>query len=248
MRGSRRGIVAYDVVVEHAADGVALLLGPFEQTIAAEETLFFAGNGGEEKRGSVRAFAAGGGFAEEAGGLHTDGNAGGIIVGTGSVCLGVHYIRRARIVMAGDDEERFGEFRVGARENGVDAFQRERLAGRALTGGIEFVDDDLELAAGGFGDFVEAGDDVIAAAADAALGVSPGGEGEAGAAGDELIDEGAHGFFVDAFAGYGTCGTRREFRMRAPLLGLRWIGWGGLLSERRGKNDAEANTCDENAA
>ena len=49
-----------------------------------EETLFFAGNGGEEKRGSVRAFASGGGFAEEAGGLHTDGNAGGIIVGTGS--------------------------------------------------------------------------------------------------------------------------------------------------------------------
>src|SRR5258705_71527 len=58
MRGSRRGIVADDVVIEHAADGVALLLGPFEQTIAAGEALLFAGNCGEEKRGAVCGCAA----------------------------------------------------------------------------------------------------------------------------------------------------------------------------------------------
>src|SRR6266404_5213415 len=115
--------------------------------------------------------------------------------------------------MAGDDEERFGQLGVGAGEDGVDAFQRKRLAGSAFTGGVKFVDYHLQLAAGGFGDFVEAGDDVIAAAADAAFGIGPGGEGEAGAAGDELVDEGAHGFYVDAFAGYGAGGTRQEFRM-----------------------------------
>src|SRR5712671_734045 len=229
MRGSRRGIVAHDVVVEHAADGVALLLGPIEQTIAAEEALLFAGNGGEEKRGAVCGCAARGGFAEEARGFDAYGDAGGIVVGAGSVGFGVHHVGWARIVVTGDNEERFREFGVGAGENGVDAFQRERLAGRALTGGIEFVDYHLQLAAGGFGDFVEAGDDVSAAAANAALGIGPGGEGEAGAAGDELVDEGAHGFFVYAFAGYGTRGTRQEFRVRAPLLGLRWIGLGGLL-------------------
>src|SRR5713226_3904479 len=104
MRCSRRGIVAYDVVIEHAADGVALLLGPFEQTIAAEESLLFAGNGGEEECGAVSAFAVGGSFAEEAGGFDAYGNAGGIIVRAGSVGFGVHHVRWARIVMAGDDE------------------------------------------------------------------------------------------------------------------------------------------------
>src|SRR5882672_4024812 len=106
MGGSWRGIVADDVIVEHAADGVALLLGPIEQTIAAEEALFFAGNCGEEKRGAVSGFAVCGGFAEEAGGLHAYGNTRGIVVGAGSVGLGVHHVGRARIVVAGDDEER----------------------------------------------------------------------------------------------------------------------------------------------
>src|SRR5258706_240589 len=107
MRGSGRGIVAYDVVVEHAADGVALLLGPIEQTIATEQALLFAGNGGEEKRGAVCGCPARGGFAEQAGGLDAYGNAGGIVVGSGSVGFGVHYVGWARIVVAGDDEERF---------------------------------------------------------------------------------------------------------------------------------------------
>src|SRR5712671_6807559 len=114
MRGSRRGIVAHDVVVEHAADGVALLLGPIEQTIAAEEALLFAGNGGEEKRGAVCGCAARGGFAEEAGGFHAYGNAGSIVVGSGSVGFGVRYVRWTRIVVTGHDEECFCELGIGA--------------------------------------------------------------------------------------------------------------------------------------
>src|SRR6267154_4670459 len=117
MRGARRGIVAYDVVVEHAADGVALLLGPIEQTIAAEEALLFAGNCGEEKRGAVSAFAAGGGFAEEAGGFNAHGNAGGIVVCAGGVGFGVHHVGWAGIVVTGDDEERFRQLGVGAGED-----------------------------------------------------------------------------------------------------------------------------------
>ncbi len=74
MRGSGRGIGAYDVVIEHPADGVALLLGPIEQMIASEQALFFAGNGGEEERGAVCAFAACSGSADETGGFHADGN------------------------------------------------------------------------------------------------------------------------------------------------------------------------------
>src|SRR5882672_10176526 len=128
MGGSWRGIVADDVIVEHAADGVALLLGPFEQTIAAEEALFFAGNCGEEKRGSVCGCAARDGFGEQARGFDAYGDAGGIVVGAGSVGFGVHHVGWTRIVMAGDDEERFRQFGVGAGENGVDAFQRKWLA------------------------------------------------------------------------------------------------------------------------
>src|SRR6266853_4408476 len=131
--------------------------------------------------------------------------------------------------MAGDDEERFRQLGVGAGENGVDAFQRERLAGRALAGRVKFVDYDLQLAAGGFGDFVEAGDDVISAAADAAVGVGPGGEGEARAAGDELVEEGAHGFFVDALARYGGGWARQRLGMRLRLLRLGGVALCGLL-------------------
>src|SRR5882762_6174123 len=232
MRGARRGIVAYDVVVEHAANGVALLLGPFEQTIAAEEALLFAGNCGEEKRGAVCGCAARDGFGEQARGFDAYGDAGGIVVCAGSVGFGVHHVGWTRIVVAGDDEECFCELGVGAGEDGVDAFQRERLAGSALTGGIEFVDDDLELAAGCFGDFVEAGDDVITGAADAAFGIGPGRKGETGAAGDELVDESAHGFYVNALARYGGGWARQQLGMRLNLLWFGRIAGGALLRER----------------
>src|SRR6266852_6214840 len=144
----------------------------------------------------------------------------------GSVGICVHHVGWAGVVVARDDEERFCELGVGAGKDGVDAFQRERFAGSALGGGIEFVDYDLQLAAGGFGYFIEAGDDVIAAAAYAALGVGPGGEGETGAAGDELVDQGAHGFIVDTLACYGAGWTWQQFRVRVGLLRLGRIALG----------------------
>src|SRR5258706_9218238 len=74
VRSSRRRIGADNIVIEHPTDGVALLLGPIEQMIASEQALSFAGNGGEEERGAVCAFAACSGSADETGGFHADGN------------------------------------------------------------------------------------------------------------------------------------------------------------------------------
>src|SRR6266481_6818078 len=212
MRRSRGGIIAHDVVIEHAADGVTLLLGPFEQAIAAEQALFFAWNGGEEKRGAVSTFAVRGGFAEQTRGLYADRNAGSIIIRAGSVGLRVHDIGWPRVVVARDNEERFRELWVGAGKNGVNAFEMKRLAGGALGSGIEFVDHDLQLAAGILGDFIEARNDVVAATADSPLGIGPGRKRQTSPAGDELLDERAHRFFVDALPCDGRCAARLPAR------------------------------------
>ena len=44
MRRARRGIGADDVVIEHSADRVALLLHPLQHALGAEQALFFARN------------------------------------------------------------------------------------------------------------------------------------------------------------------------------------------------------------
>src|SRR4029077_261247 len=99
--------------------------------------------------------------------------------------------------MARDDEARFRELWIGTGKNRVNAFQMKRLAGSSLGRGIEFVDHDLQLAAGILCDLIQARNDVIAAATNAALRVGPGRKRQPSAAGDELVDEGAHRFFVD---------------------------------------------------
>src|SRR6266446_7291463 len=248
MRRSRGGIIAHDVVIEHAADGVTLLLGPFEQAIAAEQALFFAWNGGEEKRGAVSTFAVRGGFAEQTRGLYADRNAGSIIIRAGSVGLRVHDIGWPRVVVARDNEERFRELWVGAGKNGVNAFEMKRLAGSSLGSGIEFVDHDLQLAAGILGDFIQARSDVVAAATDAALRVGPGRKRQPSPTGNQLVDQGAHRFFVDALSCDGCAWAQQHLRMRLPLLRLRWITRGGLLREGRRDGDPETNTCEEATA
>src|SRR6266478_4390218 len=117
----------------------------------------------------------------------------------------------------------------------------KRLAGSSLGSGIEFVDDDLQLAAGILGDFIEARNNVVAATADTALGVSPGRKRESSPAGNELLDEGAHGFFVDALPCDGRGRARQQLRMRLPLLGLCRIVQ-GLLREGRRDGDPETST------
>src|SRR4029077_17373804 len=102
------------------------------QAIAAEQALLFPWNGGKKKRGAVSAFAARGGFAEQARRLHADGNTGRIIVRSGSVRFRAHDVGRARVVMARDNEERFRELWIGAGKNGVNAFEGNRLACSSL--------------------------------------------------------------------------------------------------------------------
>src|SRR6201995_2658476 len=50
MRRAWAQIVADDVVVEHPADGITLLLQPLDHVRRAEESLLFAGNGCEDQR------------------------------------------------------------------------------------------------------------------------------------------------------------------------------------------------------
>ncbi len=81
--------------------------------------------------------------------------------------------RRNRIEMSRHDEYGLRHLFVGAGQDRVDVLHRRRLAESALAGRIEFIDDDLQLAAGGFVDFVQARDDFVAAAAGAALWIVP---------------------------------------------------------------------------
>src|SRR4029077_18661009 len=166
----------------------------------------------------------------------------------GSVRLRVHDIGWPRVVMARDDEERFCELGVGAGKDGVNAFEMKRLAGSSLGSGIEFVDHDLQLAAGILGDFIQARNNVIAAATNAALRVGPGRKRQPSAAGDELVDEGAHRVFVDTSPRDGCRRTRQQLRMRLRSLRLRRITRSGLLSENWKNGEPETNTCGKSAA
>src|SRR5437879_6455141 len=53
VRRARCGIGADDVIVQHAPDGVALLLGPRQHAFGSEQTLLFARNRGEKQRRAI---------------------------------------------------------------------------------------------------------------------------------------------------------------------------------------------------
>src|SRR5258708_24320354 len=136
--------------------------------------------------------------------------------------------------MARNDEERFRELWIGAGKNGVNAFEMERLSGGALGSGLEFVDHDLQLAAGILGDFVQARNNVIAAAPNTALGVGPGRKRQPSPTGNQLVDQGALRFFVDTLSCDGCGWAQQHLRMRLPLLRLRWITRGGCCAKAGG--------------
>ena len=50
-------IGAHDVVIEHAADGVALILQPFDHVLGAHQALLFARDGGKEQRRAILRWA-----------------------------------------------------------------------------------------------------------------------------------------------------------------------------------------------
>src|SRR5438094_7467792 len=91
VRSSRSGIGANNVVVQHCAYGVALLFGPIQQAVRAEQALLFAGKHAKEKRRAKAAkLSVTVGFrpAQEARAFHANGGAGAVIVGSGSVGFG----------------------------------------------------------------------------------------------------------------------------------------------------------------
>src|SRR5215831_18299036 len=116
MRGTGSEVSADDVVVQHAANSVALLLDPFEHVCGAEQTLLFAGDRGEKKRASepaVRLRES----AEQTGSFDTDCHAGSVVIGAGRVESGIHNVPETGhgVEVAGHEKDGFGAFFVGAR-------------------------------------------------------------------------------------------------------------------------------------
>src|SRR2546423_4506850 len=128
MRAAGRGMGANDIVVQYCANGGALLLGPLEEAVTAEQSLLLARNRGEEQRRAIAALAIGARFAEEARRFYADGHTRGIVVRSGSIGLRVHHVRGPRVEVAGDDENGFGKFCIGSRKKRVDTFERQRLS------------------------------------------------------------------------------------------------------------------------
>src|SRR5579862_7390251 len=185
MRRTGGHVGADDVVIEHAADGVALLLDPLEHVRGAEQALLFAGDRGKED-GAAEAAVRLRGLAKQARAFNADRDAGGIVIGAGSLEIRIHDVFEAGhgIEVAGNDEDGFGELFVGAGKNGIDVFEVSGLVAGALGGHFKFVHGDLELSAGFFAESIEAFDEVVAGAAGATLGIVPGSQGETGAAFD----------------------------------------------------------------
>src|SRR5256885_9436720 len=128
MRRSRRWISAYDIVVQHAANRVALLLGPLEQPIASEQALLFTRNRGKQQRSSITGVSIRGSLAQEARGFHADGHSRSVIVRAGSIRLGIHHVRGAGIVVTRDNENGLRELWIGSRKHSVNIFERHGLA------------------------------------------------------------------------------------------------------------------------
>ena len=218
VRRARRGVGSHDVVIQETADLVALLLQVGEKASAAEQALFFARDGGKQQRGAVGAARK----QARRGESHRD--AGGIVIGAGRVHLRIHHVGSARIEVAGDEKNRFSEQRIAAGKNGDDIFKMRGLITGARRSRLEFIDGNLEAAAGVFGDLLVAREDAIARAADAAVGIVPGGERQARSAGDELFVDRAKVRQIDGVgrncaggAGKDVCSRLARRRLRGIL-------------------------------
>ncbi len=183
-------IRADDVVVEDAADRVALLLEVFEQALAADQALLFSRDGRKEQ---CRAVGARG---QQSRARDRDGHTRRVVVGARRVAFRVHHGGRHRVEVAGHDEHGSGERGVASGQKGQDVFESRGLVVRAGRRRFEAVDEHLEAPAGVLRDGRETRGDAVPAASDAAFRILPGGERMAGAAGHELLDRFAKGSFV----------------------------------------------------
>ena len=127
MRRAGSGVRTNDVVIEHPANCVALLLHPLEHSRAAEQALLFAGNGGKKQRGAKRSVAVGSRAAQQARAFHADRHARSVVIRARRVQIRIHDVGGAAIEMSGDNKNGFREHRIGARKNGVDIFHGNGL-------------------------------------------------------------------------------------------------------------------------
>jgi len=107
MRRAGRGVAANNIVVEHSAHRVSLLLHPFEHPGAAQQSLLFARDRRKQQRRAKRIAPHRCWPAQQAGAFHTHRNAGSIIVRARRVQIWIHYVAGSAVKMSGDDEYGF---------------------------------------------------------------------------------------------------------------------------------------------
>ena len=93
---------ADDVIVQIGLDAPALGLGVVGQDLAAQQSLFLAGQGGEDQ-GGVKAV-----FREDPRGLQHGGHARGVVIGAGGVGGEIHHVGDPAVDVAGDDDDAVG--------------------------------------------------------------------------------------------------------------------------------------------
>ena len=111
-RSAGGGVAADDVVVEDGFELPALGFGEAGEVAAAVEALLFSGDGDEDDGGWEFE------LREDAGALERDGDAAGVVVGSGSGVVGVEVVGVAGVVVAGDEDAAGGP--------GRDPFRAER--------------------------------------------------------------------------------------------------------------------------
>ena len=94
MRSTGSGIGAHNIVVQHPADGVALLFRPLQKMRAAKQPLLFPGNSRKQYRRAIRRGAFRRRLAEQAHTFHAHRHSRGIVVRSWSIRLWIHHIRR----------------------------------------------------------------------------------------------------------------------------------------------------------
>ncbi len=127
MRGARRRVGADDVIIEHAAYGVALVLQPREHVLRAEQALLFAGDHGEQYRGTILRRPGRTGASQEPGALQADCNSGSVIIRAGRVYLRIQNVTGAAVHVPGNQEDSIGNGEFAAGKESVDVLHGNGL-------------------------------------------------------------------------------------------------------------------------
>ena len=135
--------------------------------------------------------------------------------------------------MAGHQEHALRENGIGARKEREDVFEPHRNVPRPRSGRLEAIDAHVQPSAARLRGLPEPREDLIAAAADAALRIVPRGQGLSRPAGDELFDRLAKRALVDVFPRDRSGQTRDSIRRALAGRRLLRIAADGLRNANR---------------